>query len=1033
MLGALMAAVLILTSPVGGMSLNKDDIQGPEMPSDGNSTESDAIPEIHKAIKEGSALLVKALLAKGADIKIRDRSGDQPLVAAIRGKQTAIVEILLDGGADVNAEDIMGFTPLYLAIEKDDPVLVELLLKKGANVNTHMPLMQAAALGNIKIIKMLLANGASVNAVTMIGRNAAFVAVEEGNRILLNELVKQDADVHIRLQSGVTTLMVAAEKGDKAIIELLLKKNVSLDARMIATEYEKSDKDGFTALMLAYGRGQKDVVRLLQRAGAGITAAEKKKAKDWSIRYNVRSLPAFLESAYAEARKLIKKDPAYVVDSMVKLPAFRRDIKRHYGRGMTFVKGNLTAKGGAIIIQIDMLKGVSPRLVTLPLGGPYQGKVDFQGKVTAPELKVDALNEAVAKGEKAEVEELLEKGLDVNFVGKIDMSPLFVSLWIGKNPKITRLLIEKGADVNARAEKDVTPLMIAIEDGNQEIVRLMIDRGTDVNARAVYGATPLFFAVINEKVDIARLLLQRGADVHARLDEDADEAKISKWEKNLAPGDNLLVLAMKKGNKEIVDLLRSAGAKVSPQEDRGVYYSRTNGFIRELKLNLKEAYKASIIYFSEHPEKIVTDIQQLADVGYRPSPEITVVRVNLKKVEMLSNKNGKEETKESDSKIKLKPEDWGSSYNIEGELIMRHAKLGKENSTDVTGTEGEGRANAKGGISVPKLKISASDEEILNRKRLQDVRGLWKDEKVILSIDGDRCLIRESKGEKWEGKVMTIGKVVCNGDNWIADLLVEGKKVGNLIFDDEGLSMKLDDEMVTVYEHLKGDRGKVASAERKGQNPDFAGEWKSQIGTILTSDGSRFVVKSVPGADTQWVGKTAMENIRREGDKWVADVAFMGPDDDGVLQLKKWLHAELTWDGDNLMRNIKSSISISLTKVSVSDGYVGGLIIDARCMGTRPSKSQTIIDEKGRIVYGSQVCARDLTSGREIIFYGSNLKSALSNYRFAVNPIIVLAVKKTGKGDADIVISNADAERIRKLDSKSGFLKNCNVGIILGK
>ena len=632
---ALMAVLLLFTDVgvvVAGLSQKKDDVLRPALPGDAPSKKPDAIPEIHKAIKEGKAALVKDLLAKGADINTLEDRWDRytPLMAAIRDNQLAIAALLIDGGANVNAKSRDMTTSLFLAIEKDDPTLVGSLLKKGADVNATMlydrdtPLIKAAQRGNMEIIEMLLDKGALVNAVTMIGKNAAFVAVEESNMVLLEELIKKGGDVQTRLQTGVTTLMVASEKGDKAIAALLLKNNVSLDARVIASGDEENNTDGFTALMLAYGQGQKEVVKLLQQAGGRITAAEKKQAKEWSIRYNVRSLRVFLDLVYKEAKMGIEKDPAFVVDSMAKLPGVSYGVKRYYGKRMKFVKGNLTAKGGEIVLRIEMLKGVSPRLVTSPLGRPDQGKVDFQGKVTAPELTVDVLREAIAANEIAKVKKLLAKGLDVNFMGS-RYRPLFFSLQEGQDPQIIRRLIEKGADVNARGEKGITPLMFAIDKGNQEVVSLLIEKGANVNARDESGITPLYIAVAEGKADMVGLLLQKGADAQARIDWDGDAEKPGRTEDGLEPGDNMLVLAIMKGNKEIIDLLRHAGAKVSPQDEKRAEYVRTQELIRELKSDLTSAHYAALAYISKYPGKTITDIQQLADAGYNPSPEITLV------------------------------------------------------------------------------------------------------------------------------------------------------------------------------------------------------------------------------------------------------------------------------------------------------------------------------------------------------------------------------------------------------------------------
>jgi len=43
-------------------------------------------------------------------------------------------------------------------------------------------------------------------------------------------------------------------------------------------------------------------------------------------------------------------------------------------------------------------------------------------------------------------------------------------------------LLDKGADVNAKYSDGATPLMSAILSGNTEIVRILLDKGADVNA-----------------------------------------------------------------------------------------------------------------------------------------------------------------------------------------------------------------------------------------------------------------------------------------------------------------------------------------------------------------------------------------------------------------------------------------------------------------------------------------------------------------------------------------------------------------------
>ena len=65
----------------------------------------------------GTPLVVKALLARGADVKARDKAGRTALHYAAWNGNTARknVRLLLAAGADVDAKDVNGKTPLMLA------------------------------------------------------------------------------------------------------------------------------------------------------------------------------------------------------------------------------------------------------------------------------------------------------------------------------------------------------------------------------------------------------------------------------------------------------------------------------------------------------------------------------------------------------------------------------------------------------------------------------------------------------------------------------------------------------------------------------------------------------------------------------------------------------------------------------------------------------------------------------------------------------------------------------------------------------
>jgi hypothetical protein len=116
----------------------------------------------------------------------------------------------------------------------------------------------------------------------------------------------------------------------------------------------------------------------------------------------------------------------------------------------------------------------------------------------------------------------------------------------------------------------------------------------------------------------------------------------------------------------------------------------------------------------------------------------------------------------------------------------------------------------------------------------------------------------------------------------------------------------------------------------------------------------------------------------------------------------------------------------------VSAGEVfTGLVVDARGIQARPAMSPRIIDEKGQEVYGSMNVDREYAVQQGMSGYARDLTAAQSNARVTNSPVSVKGLKTEGAGRSDIVIANADAEKIRASGDNQGFLKKCRVMIVL--
>ena len=98
---------------------------------------------LHAAAFAYDVELAEDLVARGADIRARNRRGAEPLHAAVSGgpgatnwnpiRQRAVIEYLIEAGADPNAAALGGTTPLHRAVRNRCSAAVETLLRLGAN------------------------------------------------------------------------------------------------------------------------------------------------------------------------------------------------------------------------------------------------------------------------------------------------------------------------------------------------------------------------------------------------------------------------------------------------------------------------------------------------------------------------------------------------------------------------------------------------------------------------------------------------------------------------------------------------------------------------------------------------------------------------------------------------------------------------------------------------------------------------------------------------------------------------------------
>jgi hypothetical protein len=106
-----------------------------------------------------------------------------------------------------------------------------------------------------------------------------------------------------------------------------------------------------------------------------------------------------------------------------------------------------------------------------------------------------------------------------------------------------------------------------------------------------------------------------------------------------------------------------------------------------------------------------------------------------------------------------------------------------------------------------------------------------------------------------------------------------------------------------------------------------------------------------------------------------------------------------------------------------------GLVVNARGLGLTPSMAPRILDEAGKEVYGAEIVNdKGLQQGGIASYAKSDDKAA---ERTGDKPMVVKALRIADKSKTDVVISNADADKLRDPNTNLSFLADGKVVILV--
>lgn len=221
------------------------------------------------AIREGDIPRVQKLLEEGVSPDSKNEQGIPALALAVSGKNAVIVEALLNKGADVHArvndtaKKVIDVPIVSYAAANGSAETLRLILQAGASPNSHdgrgiTPLMAAAYLGNTETIPVLINAKVNLESRDLDKRTALMWAADGGRYEAARLLLDAGAAVDALGEQEAPPLMYAAQHGYDDVVALLVEWGADLNRK--ATP-------GLTALDLARQNNKTLTVQLLENGG----------------------------------------------------------------------------------------------------------------------------------------------------------------------------------------------------------------------------------------------------------------------------------------------------------------------------------------------------------------------------------------------------------------------------------------------------------------------------------------------------------------------------------------------------------------------------------------------------------------------------------------------------------------------------------------------------------------------------------------------------------------------------------------------
>ncbi|KAI8623610.1 ankyrin repeat-containing domain protein [Xylariaceae sp. FL1651] len=493
----------------------------------------------------GHVNMVQAFLRAGADPNLSKDTGVTPLEASIDRRDTAVFQLLLDANADINvpskwnetlfttALSLEAFSfaktlidrgihyddssmlweffvssPLHVAITMKDEKAIWAILQQGPNVNAVdeqnwlTPLCLAISSGMIEVAKELIRRGADINRTRTIRHSPFEFAIQhacvEGSLEIADLLL--DLGVNIN-DSNENALFWAVDMNNNSVLRYLVDKGIDLNQTMsgkgrCVNRFTWGIPDQ-TPVQYAAQKGDLQLIQLLLDSSADINGPSGRQGP--TLHYGILSKnPAVVEfllehgnipddnGGHSAIHKAINGDFQDMIPTLLDYGA---DINANEN-GESPLAAAVRVRNGEII-------------ALLRKSGAYFSSSD--GAI---------LSETIKRGTIAELQELLDSGLEPNAQSNFGLNETIRR----GNYEAVEILIQYGATISTVEHQQL--LEDVCRMGDLKMATILLDNCPDFDiSGGLVSATR-----IANNIKVVDMLLKRGAIVNGACFDNAAHA-----------------------------------------------------------------------------------------------------------------------------------------------------------------------------------------------------------------------------------------------------------------------------------------------------------------------------------------------------------------------------------------------------------------------------------------------------------------------------------------------------------------------------